>query len=872
MGFFKTEWCFCGHSCDGPNGSERIRASVLSNKGAVVNINNTGTGILIHRALVLTSHGTLPSITAAEEAQILVTKVDTADSHDYRRRLAPERFFITNSVLDLTVVACDPTETESVQPLCLQSSVAPCLDFGRVVYLLGRQITEEQDRDLAVGDGKITVGTDTLIKFSTDGVIWSPGSAGFDIHGNLAFMICDPMKLVSAPQRKRASATTFWRKDLPKQFGIPVPVIRHWLNQNWKGNIEELDRPRIPARLKSHQKERSTESSSNSVKLKRVHKENGQSAESSDRTGKLKDMKQMGEDEEVSSSLIGPKNEILDGIGISSGEIQAEENNGLTGIIMAEDLNSGGLRVAEKKREIPSGLTNNEGKRKSKMESWESGTHIMQMEECLDKDRFFGSEQIGPVKEYTYHEKKGTTVPWKEQDAEGPSSMVNFKGPQEEDKLALHAHKVAHGESNPSHQPEILKVSVPSSEVEIENEKQMHCGSIVPKLVSRESSPAKTAVNKKRNQVLDISFPKQVNEEPFPVEATEIQKGKHHHLQISVLPKQERDTEKNISISHLKDTMPSIHLKLGNVEQKNKGKGSISSIQDVLKAAGPSHDFERNYKKSSTFSSFEEETPMPIICIRPKHADGRKQTEGKSISQDVLQRYNLECSEPNFSLDLDEGREGLRNLVEIGNPISTTSHLEAMDVEEEIQVNTDLLSKSEPIKVKNDAEMSEEYQVAQWEEKGGCSDNGSTEAFGVEMSRISSLIQASSYRDTFDSDVETMYSAETRESRNYSPRESGGKKVAQVRRTQSSMSTARGVKTWNRNERNSSPGRTKSAYHARRNQVHPSCSRKISVQMPSYRSPDYFGPTVSSIMKKRNSDSIHNNKGTFAHTSPRWIF
>lgn len=69
------------------------------------------------------------------------------------------------------------------------------LDLGSVVYLLGYA----EKTELTVGEGKVVIATDNLIKLSTDGVLWSPGSAGYDVHGNLAFMVCDPMKLATSP-------------------------------------------------------------------------------------------------------------------------------------------------------------------------------------------------------------------------------------------------------------------------------------------------------------------------------------------------------------------------------------------------------------------------------------------------------------------------------------------------------------------------------------------------------------------------------------------------------------------------------------------------------------------------------------------------
>ncbi|XP_057873010.2 uncharacterized protein LOC131079134 [Cryptomeria japonica] len=884
MGFFRSEWCFCGHACDGTGGSEKIRGGVLSNKGAVVSINSTGTGILIHRALVLTTYGTLPSITAAEDSEILVTRMASSDSQVYRRKLAPDRFFVTNSVLDLTIVACDPTEIEVVQPLCLQNSVAPYLDFGSVVYLLGRPVTEGQENDLMVGDGRITVGTDTLIKFSTDGVIWSPGSAGFDNHGNLAFIICDPMKLVSESQRKRASATTFWRKDLPKQFGIPVPVIRHWLNQNWKGNIEELDRPRIPARLKAYQKGRSAESSSNSIKLRTANKGNGESLESSDNSGKLKDIfKQIGEDEEVSSSEVRPENAFFDRLG-SSREIEVDKNNSLTWYTPPNDLYFDKPRLPEGKMEIQNGLTNHEEKRQPAKDIGGSSTPVLQTEECPNDERFYCADQSGPGNEDEYLEDKNIIIAWEGQDAEGPSSVAHLKGLQKVDEL-----NEVYRESNPNQ-----KVNLSVAEIEIKNKHQEHYFSNSVEIESGETSSAQTCLIRQENP----QGHKLMNEKVILMQSTEIQKGKHQLLGMK-----------------LKDPMPSTPIKLGNVEQKNHAKGNISSVQD--ESAGPSREYRKACKKdvlddlsekkqrkekssymkgiwkrtmpestqSNIFIQDEKygdrsiicpqfREPMPIICIKPKHTEENKQKDEKSLTlQEVFQKKNVECSESNFSAEHDQGTGSLRNLVEVRRPISTILTSELKCEEEQKQAEEGSAITPKDIEVIVDVEPSREYQVGGFAANGACSENGSEDDYEIKMSHVSSWIQASSQRYTDSSDVETFYSAETRESRNYSPRERSEKKNSpQVRRSQSTLSTVRGVQNWNCSERDSLPGRSKSAYNSRNNQVHPSCSRKISVKIPSYRGPDYFGPTVSSIMKKRNLDSANNNKGTFPQSSPRWMF
>ncbi|CAA6659889.1 unnamed protein product [Spirodela intermedia] len=168
-----------------------------------------------------------PSVAAAEAADIQI--------HQGRisARLVPHRFFITSTVLDLTIVGIDPLEADSnsQQPHCLKTGSIPSLELASVVYLLGY----DDRKELMVGEGKIAVATDNLIKLST-GVTWCPGSAGFDVQGNLAFMVCDPMKLASSPTLRSSSvsssSSTSAKKDLPMQFGIPIPIIMDWLDRS----------------------------------------------------------------------------------------------------------------------------------------------------------------------------------------------------------------------------------------------------------------------------------------------------------------------------------------------------------------------------------------------------------------------------------------------------------------------------------------------------------------------------------------------------------------------------------------------------------------------------------------------------------------
>lgn len=184
------------------------------------------------------------------------------------------------------------SNAQGQQPHYLKTCSKPNLDLGSVVYLLG--YTDK--KELTVGEGKVVIATDNLIKLSTDGVTWSPGSAGFDVQGNLAFMICDPMKLATSPNTKSSStsssSTTSWKKDIATQFGIPIPIICDWLNQHWEGSLDELNKPKLPLiRLMSAGQK--SEHSCASFTLRRVFKsteaENDGTPSSSNTISKTRD-------------------------------------------------------------------------------------------------------------------------------------------------------------------------------------------------------------------------------------------------------------------------------------------------------------------------------------------------------------------------------------------------------------------------------------------------------------------------------------------------------------------------------------------------------------------------------------------------------
>ncbi|KAL5219736.1 hypothetical protein ABZP36_024449 [Zizania latifolia] len=247
-------WCFCS----GGAKLERIKSTILAGKGAAVAAvsfvgggeggGRGGSGFLIHRGLLLTTHGTIPSAAAAGAAEVRLSHGRLPAS------LVPQRFFITSPILDLTIVGLDVVNDDlnshGQQPHFLKTCLNPSLDLGSTVLLLGHT----NKKDLTVGEGKVVIATDNLIKFSTNEVSWQPGSAGFDMHGNLAFMVCDPMKLAPSTPTGYASASSTVllssKKDMPTQFGIPIPAVCDWLKQHWNGSLEDVSKPMMPlARL-----------------------------------------------------------------------------------------------------------------------------------------------------------------------------------------------------------------------------------------------------------------------------------------------------------------------------------------------------------------------------------------------------------------------------------------------------------------------------------------------------------------------------------------------------------------------------------------------------------------------------------------------
>ncbi|PWA65322.1 Trypsin-like cysteine/serine peptidase domain-containing protein [Artemisia annua] len=99
----------------------------------------------------------------------------------------------------------------------LKTGSKPNLDLGSAVYLLG--YTDKNE--LTVGEGKVVIATDNLIKVSPDGVTWSHGSAGFDHwEGSLDDLVNKPklpiIRLMSTGQKSEHSCSSFTKRRVFK--------------------------------------------------------------------------------------------------------------------------------------------------------------------------------------------------------------------------------------------------------------------------------------------------------------------------------------------------------------------------------------------------------------------------------------------------------------------------------------------------------------------------------------------------------------------------------------------------------------------------------------------------------------------------------
>ncbi|XP_024531280.1 uncharacterized protein LOC112346473 [Selaginella moellendorffii] len=203
-----------------PINEDEVKKSLIARGSSVVSVDSSdGFGIIISKDVILTTSSTFPDPAAAEGATV---NVRTPPAASLELKLWPQRFFVTNRDLDLTLVACDPITTSDVSPLMSDASKISrqSLEAGSKVYILGypRGSKMGSKSSAALGEGRVTVKEDKFLRIQTDGLVWASGSAGFNEQGQLAFVICNPHQSFAAGS---SSIHGEERRD-DKQSGVSI--------------------------------------------------------------------------------------------------------------------------------------------------------------------------------------------------------------------------------------------------------------------------------------------------------------------------------------------------------------------------------------------------------------------------------------------------------------------------------------------------------------------------------------------------------------------------------------------------------------------------------------------------------------------------
>ncbi|MCO5552620.1 hypothetical protein L7F22_006135 [Adiantum nelumboides] len=234
-------------------------------------------GILIHRDLILSSHGNLPNFEAAVDAEFVLCYLPSLRRRRsippktiLTRRLEPHRCFLTSEALDLTLVACEavPENIPEIVPLSIHQHLGSMdlLEAGHQVYVLGHLQSSEMRGILASGTGRTTTfpwkdtSSNTMVAFAkepTKGIngLWMPGSAGFDEQGEFSFMVVKPQLSYTSNNPNANTAQdlgSLKRKSLEDttsgnmaQYGVPLYVIQDWMLMHGIRDLEKLPPPNL---------------------------------------------------------------------------------------------------------------------------------------------------------------------------------------------------------------------------------------------------------------------------------------------------------------------------------------------------------------------------------------------------------------------------------------------------------------------------------------------------------------------------------------------------------------------------------------------------------------------------------------------------
>ncbi|OED50538.1 hypothetical protein AB838_01875 [Rhodobacteraceae bacterium (ex Bugula neritina AB1)] len=147
---------------------------------AVCKINlpgGSGSGFLVgQRGFIMTNNHVIAS---EEEARDAMAEFDFAEgSSSLMVALEPDRFFITSSDLDFTIVGCDPAVVTEIDPIGLLRSPATVTRNERVNIV---QHPRGRRKEVALHDNKIKRVKDLVVWYTTD---TEPGSSGSPVFNN----------------------------------------------------------------------------------------------------------------------------------------------------------------------------------------------------------------------------------------------------------------------------------------------------------------------------------------------------------------------------------------------------------------------------------------------------------------------------------------------------------------------------------------------------------------------------------------------------------------------------------------------------------------------------------------------------------------
>lgn len=155
------------------DGAERIKAVCR-----IVTTDSFGTGCLVARGLVVTSHYILPTALVAAGSR---AEFELADSDGNRTViLAPERFFITDETLDFTIIACSDRGIEDISPIPLRCNPATLTRYETVSI-----IQCQPAQTVTLHSNRVDRITDKTVRYCNDNPPVSSGSPIFNCNWEL---------------------------------------------------------------------------------------------------------------------------------------------------------------------------------------------------------------------------------------------------------------------------------------------------------------------------------------------------------------------------------------------------------------------------------------------------------------------------------------------------------------------------------------------------------------------------------------------------------------------------------------------------------------------------------------------------------------